>query len=44
MALWQKTRSLSDEQIQKVRANYDLNEFPWEIRHYLAPWIEEKIW
>lgn len=43
MALWAKAQTLPPEALQQVRAIYtDL--FPIEVRHFLASWIEEKMW
>ncbi|XP_046658831.1 signal transducer and activator of transcription 5B [Homalodisca vitripennis] len=42
MALWTKTQNLQGEALQQIRALYG-EHFPIEVRHFLAPWIEEKI-
>ncbi|XP_034234971.1 signal transducer and activator of transcription 5B-like isoform X3 [Thrips palmi] len=43
MALWAKAQSLPPEALQQVRAIYT-DRFPIEVRHFLASWIEEKMW
>lgn len=43
MSLWAKAQQLPAETIQQIRAIYG-DHFPIEVRHFLAPWIEEKFW
>ncbi|KAJ8681673.1 hypothetical protein QAD02_017465 [Eretmocerus hayati] len=43
MALWGKAQQLPQEALQKVRSVYG-EHFPIEVRHFLASWIEEKMW
>lgn len=43
MALWARAQSLPPEALQQVRAIYT-DRFPIEVRHFLASWIEEKMW
>ncbi|XP_065220260.1 signal transducer and activator of transcription 5B-like isoform X2 [Planococcus citri] len=43
MALWQKAQHLLPEALPQVHGIYG-EHFPVEVRHFLAPWIEEKIW
>ncbi|XP_014280381.1 signal transducer and activator of transcription 5B isoform X2 [Halyomorpha halys] len=43
MSLWAKAQQLQGEALQQVRAVYG-EHFPIEVRHFLAPWIEEKLW
>lgn len=43
MALWTKSQQLTGEALQQVRSMYG-EHFPIEVRHFLASWIEEKMW
>lgn len=43
MSLWAKAQQLQGDALQQVRAVYG-EHFPIEVRHFLAPWIEEKMW
>lgn len=43
MSLWTKAQQLQGEALQQVRAVYG-EHFPIEVRHFLAAWIEEKMW
>jgi hypothetical protein len=43
MALWAKAQQLQGDALQQVRAVYG-EHFPIEVRHFLAAWIEEKMW
>ncbi|XP_014225592.1 signal transducer and activator of transcription 5B isoform X2 [Trichogramma pretiosum] len=43
MSLWAKTQQLPPELLQKVRSVYG-EHFPIEVRHFLAGWIEERVW
>ncbi|KAK2713763.1 signal transducer and activator of transcription 5B-like isoform X2 [Artemia franciscana] len=42
MALWAKAQQLQGESLRQVHAVYG-NHFPIEVRHFLAPWIENKM-
>uniref|UniRef100_A0AAY4A7A4 Signal transducer and activator of transcription n=1 Tax=Denticeps clupeoides TaxID=299321 RepID=A0AAY4A7A4_9TELE len=44
MALWNRIQQLEPVYRQKVHELYDRDEFPMEVRHYLAPWIESQTW
>uniref|UniRef100_A0A6M2DHU1 Signal transducer and activator of transcription n=1 Tax=Xenopsylla cheopis TaxID=163159 RepID=A0A6M2DHU1_XENCH len=43
MSLWAKAQQLPIESLQQIQQIYGAH-FPIEVRHYLAGWIEEKIW
>ncbi|CAB3370080.1 Hypothetical predicted protein [Cloeon dipterum] len=43
MSLWAKAQHLGEEALQQVRAAYG-DHFPIEVRHFLAGWLEEKMW
>lgn len=43
MSLWARTQQLQGELFAQVRSLYG-DHFPIEVRHFLAPWIEEKMW
>ncbi|XP_060808492.1 signal transducer and activator of transcription 5B isoform X4 [Amyelois transitella] len=43
MSLWAKAQQLPPDCLQKVRSIY-MDNFPIEVRHCLAPWIENRIW
>ncbi|XP_017772136.1 PREDICTED: signal transducer and activator of transcription 5B isoform X2 [Nicrophorus vespilloides] len=43
MSLWAKAQQLPEEKLHQIRNIYG-EHFPIEVRHYMAPWIEEKIW
>lgn len=43
MSLWTKAQQLQGDALQQVRAVYG-EHFPIEVRHFLASWIEEKMW
>jgi signal transducer and activator of transcription 5B len=43
MSLWTKAQQLTGDSLQQVRAVYG-EHFPIEVRHFLAGWIEEKMW
>ncbi|XP_059486030.1 signal transducer and activator of transcription 5B isoform X2 [Neocloeon triangulifer] len=43
MSLWTKAQTLTGDALQQVRAVYG-EHFPIEVRHFLAGWIEEKMW
>lgn len=43
MSLWTKAQQLQGDALQQVRAVYG-EHFPIEVRHFLAAWIEEKMW
>ncbi|RVE46422.1 hypothetical protein evm_008956 [Chilo suppressalis] len=43
MSLWARAQQLPQESLQKVHAIY-VDQFPIEVRHCLAPWIESRIW
>ena len=43
MALWAKTQTVPTENSQQVHEIYS-GDFPIEVRHFLATWIEEKFW
>ncbi|XP_024081197.1 signal transducer and activator of transcription 5B-like [Cimex lectularius] len=43
MSLWTKAQQLQGEALQQVQAVYG-EHFPIEVRHFLAPWIEDKMW
>ncbi|KDR18762.1 hypothetical protein L798_06440 [Zootermopsis nevadensis] len=43
MALWAKAQQLQGDALQQVRSVYG-EHFPIEVRHFLAAWIEEKMW
>ncbi|KAL0269585.1 UNVERIFIED_CONTAM: hypothetical protein PYX00_007268 [Menopon gallinae] len=43
MSLWTKSQQLPAEALQQVREMYG-EHFPIEVRHFLANWIEEKMW
>lgn len=43
MSLWAKAQQLPADTLQQIRAIYG-EHFPIEVRHFLAPWIEEKFW
>ncbi|CAG9790649.1 unnamed protein product [Diatraea saccharalis] len=42
MSLWARAQQLPPESLQKVRAIY-VDQFPIEVRHCLAAWIESRI-
>lgn len=42
MALWIKAQQLPPEALPQVRGIYG-DHFPIEVRHFLAPWIEERV-
>jgi len=42
MSLWTKAQQLQGEALRQVQAVYG-EHFPIEVRHFLAPWIENKI-
>lgn len=41
MSLWAKAQHLPPENLGQI---YNSEQFPIEVRHYLAPYIEEKFW
>ncbi|XP_018013071.1 signal transducer and activator of transcription 5B [Hyalella azteca] len=43
MTLWAKTQQLPEEAQFKVKAAYREHQFPIEVRHYMAAWIEDKM-
>lgn len=43
MSLWAKAQQLPPETIREIRNIYG-DHFPIEVRHFLAPYIEEKFW
>lgn len=43
MSLWAKAQQLPIESLQQIQQIYGAH-FPIEVRHYLAGWIEEKMW
>uniref|UniRef100_T1JJU0 Signal transducer and activator of transcription n=1 Tax=Strigamia maritima TaxID=126957 RepID=T1JJU0_STRMM len=43
MSLWTKAQQLQGDALRQVQAVYG-DHFPIEVRHFLAPWIEEKTW
>lgn len=43
MSLWAKAQTLPAETIQQIRNIYG-DHFPIEVRHFLAPFIEEKFY
>jgi hypothetical protein len=43
MSLWTKAQQLQGDALQQVRDVYG-EHFPIEVRHFLAAWIEEKMW
>lgn len=44
MSVWEKIASLPPDNIRYVQNFYMQHYFPIEVRHYLAPWIEEQPW
>ena len=42
MSLWTKSQQLQGEALRQIQAVYG-EHFPIEVRHFLAPWIENKI-
>lgn len=42
MALWSRILNMPGEAMQSVRLHYG-NNFPIEVRHYLADWIEDRL-
>ncbi|XP_049786720.1 signal transducer and activator of transcription 5B isoform X3 [Schistocerca cancellata] len=43
MSLWTKAQQLQGDALHQVRAVYG-EHFPIEVRHFLAAWLEEKMW
>jgi len=43
MAQWAKVQKLPVETLQEVQQIYCKHYFPIEVRHFLAPWIENNI-
>ncbi|KAK6639420.1 hypothetical protein RUM43_007693 [Polyplax serrata] len=43
MSLWTKSQQLTGEALQQVRSLYG-EHFPIEVRHFLAGWLEAKMW
>ncbi|XP_018913039.1 signal transducer and activator of transcription 5B isoform X2 [Bemisia tabaci] len=43
MALWMKAQQLQGPALHHVQALYG-DSFPIEVRHFLASWIEDKMW
>ncbi|XP_036386236.1 signal transducer and activator of transcription 2 [Megalops cyprinoides] len=44
MAQWEKLQCLDTLHLQKLDELYSREEFPMDVRHYLAPWIESQDW
>ncbi|KAG9353519.1 hypothetical protein JZ751_018189 [Albula glossodonta] len=44
MAQWEKLQQLDNLHLQRVDELYSHEEFPMDVRHYLAPWIESQDW
>lgn len=43
MALWAQFPQLPAEAQNEIKAAYRDHEFPIEVRHYMAAWIEDKM-
>lgn len=43
MSLWAKAQQLQGDTLLQVRSIYG-EHFPLEVRHFLAQWLEEKMW
>ncbi|XP_075222019.1 signal transducer and transcription activator Stat92E isoform X2 [Lycorma delicatula] len=43
MSLWMRTQQLKGNAFQQIRAVYG-DQFPIEVRHFLASWLEERMW
>lgn len=43
MALWSKAQQLPNGGFDHIQSIYNEN-FPVEVRHFLAPWIEAQNW
>nr|ATZ76819.1 signal transducer and activator of transcription [Sinohyriopsis schlegelii] len=44
MSIWAKTQLLGQDALQQVQSTYSLNNFPLEVRHHFATWIEQQPW
>lgn len=44
MSLWQQVQQLPAVYLTEVQKFYESFSFPFEVRHYLADWIESKKW
>lgn len=44
MSQWQNLRELDTVYQQRVSDLYNRDEFPMDVRHYLAHWIEGQDW
>ncbi|KAL3836539.1 hypothetical protein ACJMK2_021963 [Sinanodonta woodiana] len=44
MSIWAKTQLLGQDALQQVQSTYSLNNFPLEVRHHFAIWIEQQPW
>lgn len=43
MSVWAKAQQMSSDALQQIHSIYG-DHFPIEIRHFLASWLEEKLW
>lgn len=43
MALWDKSQRLQGPLLEQMKQLYG-RQFPIEVRHYLATWIEAQLW
>uniref|UniRef100_A0A6A7FV94 Signal transducer and activator of transcription n=2 Tax=Hirondellea gigas TaxID=1518452 RepID=A0A6A7FV94_9CRUS len=43
MAVWSQCQQLPPDALRQVRAAYNEHQFPIEVRHYMATWIESKM-
>ena len=44
MSLWSKTRKLTGPLLQQVNELYTTEQFPYEVRHCIADWLENQQW
>lgn len=43
MSLWSQSQQLPPDALRQVRNIYSEHQFPIEVRHYMAVWIEDKM-
>ena len=43
MSLWAQAQQLPADSLRQVKAAYSEHQFPIEVRHYMASWIEAKM-
>lgn len=43
MSLWSQSQQLPPDALRQVKAVYSKNQFPIEVRHFMASWIESKM-